>query len=395
MKLRPKTLTSRLTVLLISILVVMAIIFGTTAYIVTEWIIEDIALFKLDALATAKHDALEDKLDDYIVMQHAYFTFAIVVLTIVGISVIVPIIRRFTRPISSLVSATREVAEGRLDVILPEVGDEEIIILTHSFNNMVRKLKETQEELSHTNEDLRKQSETLLRTQEDMETFIYSVSHDLKTPVVAVRGMVDLLREDLGDKLTGDPKIYVEHIDNSVLRIGQLIQDLLEMSRVGKVDTMPELINTGRIVKQVVASEKQVLGNGRNVEFVISPRLPDVYCNSKRFYQIISNLVNNAIKFTAGPSDVRIEIGCEKPKCLEDEKYDTFFVKDNGPGIPRSDQDKIFQMFCRLHGSEVPGTGMGLAFVKNILTTIGGSIWVDSNLGLESTFYFTIPVKGN
>ena len=323
-----------------------------------------------------------------------YLVLATLFLITVCVALVLPVVRRFTRPVTDLVDATNAVATGRLDTEVSEIGDEEIVKLARSFNNMVKRLKEAQEELSISNSSLKEQSLALSRSQKDMETFVYSISHDLKTPVVSIRGMVDMLKDDLGDKLTGDPKIYLEHIDNSILRMNQLIQDVLEMSRVGRIDTTPEQINTEKIVKDVIAHETRALSDDRSVEFVVAQDLPDAYCNAKRLHQIFSNLINNALKFTAGVPNARIEIGWKRPQKPEDKKGTLFFVTDNGPGIQANDQEKIFDMFRRLHGPEVEGTGMGLAFIKSILASIGGSICVQSSVGDGTTFFFTIPRKG-
>lgn len=322
-----------------------------------------------------------------------FLVIAFVVMVALGVAFILPAVNRFTRPVHNLVDAADNIAEGRMDVEMVKGGTDEIGRLASSFNHMVARLREARAELSAANEELRERARDLTDANEELEAFIYSISHDLKTPVVSVLGLADLLKKELGPELSDQSKTYLAHIDNSTERMGQLIDDLLEMSRVGRMDTTPAHVQTARIAQEVV-SEIQASVDDRQVEFVISPDLPDVWCNGKRLYQILSNLVGNAVKFTAGMEQAHIEIGWERPQDTPDNELSVFFVRDNGPGIPGKDQERIFDLFGRLHGHNVPGTGLGLALVKRILETMGGSIDVESIPGQGATFLFSIPAKG-
>lgn len=321
--------------------------------------------------------------------------FALCTLLVLGISLIGPVVRRFTRPIGRLVEATDAVADGRLDVAVPETGQDEVGSLAQSFNRMVGRLAEAQGRLSLVNSELAAQADELVRANQEMEAFTYTVSHDLKTPLISIRGMFELLSNEIGDDISEDSRVYLDHINEEISRMGQLIQDLLEISRVGRMDTTPQWIESSAVVNKVV-EESKTLANDREIEFIVAPNLPKIYCNERRFFQILENLVGNAVKFSTGTANARIEIGCDRQRANEiDEgkEEDVFYVRDNGPGIPSKDQAVVFELFRRLHGRDVPGTGMGLTLTRRILDSLGGWIRLESTPGDGATFYFAIPAK--
>ncbi len=314
---------------------------------------------------------------------------AIGLIVSVGIALILPLVRRFVEPLTELVRATNAVADGHLDVAVAETGIDEVAALAKSFNRMVHQLSRTQTDLSQANEELTQHSQALARTNQEMESFTYTVSHDLRTPLVSIRGMFDLLQKEFGDGISADARTYFSHVDEATARMDRLISDLLVFSRIGRMDTTPERLDSNEVVKQVVA-EARVAAGERDIEFVVAPNLPEVLCNGKRFYQILSNLVGNAVKFTAGTPASRIQIGCDIRPRPGGAPEQVFYVRDNGPGIPGKDQERVFEMFQRLHGADVPGSGMGLAFVKRILVSLGGWIDLESSPGEGAMFSFSL-----
>ena len=221
----------------------------------------------------------------------------------------------------------------------------------------------------------------------EMETFLFGVTHDLKSPVLSAQGMLGLLREELQDP-SEDLCTYMNHMQTSLSWMAQLLEDLAEMSRVGRTDTSSENVDLGEIAEEV-ASELLPMVTDRVLHIEVQPNLPLVFCNPRRLRQTLSNLMGNAVKFTSGVDPSRIEVGADRE--IKDGKI-TFYVLDNGPGIPRGEQQRIFEMFYRRHGREVPGTGMGLAVVKKIVESVGGSIWVDSQVGQGAKFMFSLPI---
>ena len=228
------------------------------------------------------------------------------------------------------------------------------------------------------------------RTMHEMETFLFGVTHDLKSPVLSAQGMLGLLREEL-EEPNEDIGTYLGHLQGSMDWMAQLLEDLAEMSRVGRTDTTPETVHLGEVAEEVVG-ELLPLVTDRRLTIEVQEDLPWVYCNPRRLRQTLGNLIGNAVKFTTGIDPSRIEVGA-----LDETKNGkpVFFVSDNGPGIPRGEHQRIFEMFYRRHGREVPGTGMGLAVVKKILESMGGSIWVDSQVGRGARFLFSLPLDPN
>ena len=225
------------------------------------------------------------------------------------------------------------------------------------------------------------------RALHEMETFLFGVTHDLKSPVLSAQGMLGLLREEIEDP-SEDVATYMGHLQTSLSWMAQLLEDLAEMSRVGRTDTTPETISLGDIAEEV-AGELMPLVTDRRLIIEVQENLPWVFCNRRRLRQTLGNLMGNAVKFTVGIDPSHVEVGI-----LSERKNGktVFFVADNGPGIPRGEHQRIFEMFYRRHGREVPGTGMGLAVVKKILESMGGSIWVDSQVGQGARFLFTLPL---
>ncbi|MEM1205691.1 MAG: PAS domain S-box protein [Acidobacteriota bacterium] len=239
--------------------------------------------------------------------------------------------------------------------------------------------------------DKRRAEAAQRRAHREMEAFLFRVSNDLRTPLLSVRGMLELMREDLGrdapeGNISEDLLTYFEHIDRSTTWMGRLLEDLAEMSQVGHTDTTPSAVDPRRIVDQVVV-EARDRARDTSLDVGIADGFPTLWCNPKRLRQVFSNLVDNAIKF--GGRDGAIQIGWRPADAGE--RHAVLFVQDRGPGIPRSEQSRIFEMFYRRQGSEGPGTGMGLAFAKRILESMGGAIWVESAVGQGSAFLFHLP----
>lgn len=226
-------------------------------------------------------------------------------------------------------------------------------------------------------------TEELQSKNRELEAFLYTVSHDLKAPVVSLYGMANALREDYENQLDKQGKHYLQRVIANASQMEALIQQLLELSKIGSVAYTPEVVDSETVVRGVFDQfESQVRDRGILVE-VRSP-LPRVYINRLRLHQIFSNLVGNAVKFIGETPKPFIEVGAE-------DKGDKiqFYVKDNGIGIDETYHEKIFGVFQRLQEVGTEGTGIGLAIVKRIVESNGGRIWLDSKKGEGSTFFFT------
>ncbi|MBI4665056.1 MAG: HAMP domain-containing histidine kinase [Nitrospinae bacterium] len=287
---------------------------------------------------------------------------------------------RITRPVAALLSATQNFSAGMAEEDLPISGDDEISELTAAFNEMRHTFRAKEKALTERTAELEKAGR-------EMESFIYSVSHDLKVPMITINGMTSLIQKELGENASGDIKLFFGHIHDAATMMARLLEDLAEISRVGRMDTRPELVNIDRIVTQVMA-EATALARERKINFRIPSGIPPAWANGKRVYQIFSNLVSNAVKFMP-PAEANpvVEIGVSGAL----EGYTGYFVRDNGEGIDPKHHEKIFMLFQRLHGRQIEGTGMGLAFVKKAVENMGGHVRLESAPGMGATFYFTLP----
>lgn len=275
--------------------------------------------------------------------------------------------------------------------IQAKTGDMKLRIPVEPFTEVGQIAKHYNQVLDRVSYEIAIQKATqgaLQSKTKEMESFIYSISHDLKVPLITIQGMVGLLKEEMDDKMSREARTSLFHISNSALMMDQLLKDLLQVSRVGRVDVEPETVNMNELIEQVV-TEVRTTVRDQEIEFRIQPNIPDGKINRTRLYQIFENLVENAAKFI--PKTVEnpvIEIGVSATNCGFMECY----VKDNGSGIDlKRHKEKIFVLFGCLHGRDVRGTGMGLTFVKKIVESTGGSIRVESAPGKGASFYFTVP----
>ncbi len=222
----------------------------------------------------------------------------------------------------------------------------------------------------------------------EMERFTYTVSHDLKSPLITIRGFLGLLQKDVA---AGDEKRIKEdmtHIQEAVRRMQLLLDELLTLSRVGRISNPPQDIDMGQLVGQAV---EQVAGQiaERGVQMVIAPDLPTAHGDYPRLLEVVQNLIDNAVKFMGDQPRPVVEVGAG-----QEGEETVFFVRDNGVGIDPRYQQKIFGLFERL-SADTEGTGIGLALVKRIIEVHGGRIWVESTPGRGSTFYFSLPSRSS
>ncbi|MGB9008536.1 MAG: ATP-binding protein [Candidatus Acidiferrales bacterium] len=218
----------------------------------------------------------------------------------------------------------------------------------------------------------------------ELEAFSYSVSHDLRAPLRHIDGFSRILLESCGSKLDPSEQRYIHQICQAAERMGNLIDDLLKLARVGQqvLDLKPVCL--GDLVAQVRA-EFEADTHGRQIRWNVA-ELPRVICDEGLIKQVFSNLIGNAIKYTRRTSDVVIEVG----QTLAGDTP-AFFVRDNGAGFDMKYADKLFAAFQRLHtDAEFEGTGIGLATVRRIVHRHGGRIWTEAEPCKGATFYFTL-----
>jgi signal transduction histidine kinase len=219
---------------------------------------------------------------------------------------------------------------------------------------------------------------------QELESFVYTISHDLRTPLVSMDGFYSLLKRESQDQLGEQGQHYLERIRANVAHMNTLVTELLELSRIGRVVGPEEEIDVGALLREIEEGLAPKLEQ-EGVEFVVQQPLPAVRGDRGRIRQVFANLIENAVKFRSLERGLRIEVGCE-----EERGFYRLHVRDNGIGILPQYQEQIFDPFRQLDRG-IEGVGMGLALVKRIVEHHGGRLWVESESGKGSTFYFTIP----
>ncbi len=231
----------------------------------------------------------------------------------------------------------------------------------------------------------RKADQRVLELNRELEEFSYSVSHDLRTPLRLVNGYAHMLREDHPELITPESEEIIDVIINNASKMGMLIDDLLSFARIGRTESNATESDFRAIIDSTMV---ELLGgkNGHHVDLTIKSLTP-VRSDVALMKQVWMNLLSNAIKYSSKNKEIKIEIGS-----FPRDGAVCYYVKDNGVGFNMSYQDKLFKVFQRLHREdEFPGTGVGLALVKKIVSRHGGTVWAESTQGEGATFYFTLP----
>jgi PAS domain S-box-containing protein len=219
----------------------------------------------------------------------------------------------------------------------------------------------------------------------ELEAFTYSVSHDLRSPLRSIDGYTKMLEEDYGDKFDAEGKRLMQVVVNNTKRMGQLIDDLLDFSRIGRKDLATSAYDVGHLISSIV-KELTEREKDREINFSIQ-KLHAVPADITMIHQVWENLISNAIKYTRKVKSAEIEIGS-----FIDKNDIGYYIKDNGVGFDMTYVHKLFGVFQRLHKvQDFEGTGVGLAIVYRIVSKHGGRVWAESKPNEGATFYFTLP----
>jgi len=216
----------------------------------------------------------------------------------------------------------------------------------------------------------------------EFQDFVYIISHDLKAPLRAIKALTDWLAADYADKFDADGKEQLKLLLTRVNRMQNLLDGVLEYSRIGRVTENPAPIDTNQLVAEII----ETLVPPANIHITIENKLPVVPFEPTRIRQVFQHLINNAVRYMSKPE------GFVKVGCTEENGFWKFSVSDNGPGIAEEHFEKIFRLFRTLQAKDqFESTGVGLTLVKKIVELNGGKVWLTSTVGEGSTFFFTLP----
>lgn len=290
-----------------------------------------------------------------------------------GVSLV--FMRKVLLRVQLLIEGTGRISRGEYGALVPALSKDELGVLAHSFNQM-------SEDLAMAHEHL--ENEVKIRTQE-LESVVYTISHDLKSPIVSMQGMASILMEEYSGQLDEKGKHYLLRVISNANYMEEMIIDLLALSRIGRAHNAPEPADVRTIIEKVLDLHRERFEK-QGIEIVVDPALPHFTFDRTQLTELFQNLITNAAKFMADQSHPRIEIGGR-----ETGEWVQFYVKDNGIGIDPEYHEKIFKVFQRLKEVEVEGTGVGLSIVKKIVDLAHGKVWVESQKGEGATFFVRFP----
>lgn len=320
----------------------------------------------------------ENEIMSEVIRLKGIITLIIIFGAIVAIITAAILGTKIANPIKVLIDNMSNVEEGKLDLAIFTNNKDEIGLVYDKFNSMVNSLKNAKEDIEIYTRDLENKNA-------ELERFTYTVSHDLKSPLITIKGFAGAIAGDLekgrNDRISSDLK----RIENASEKMEELLEGLLELSRIGRVVNPPEYFSMFQLTHQIVELLYGSI-NSRRINLKIDEELPNAYGDKHRIREVLQNLVENSIKFM-DKAEGFIEVGFIKKN-----NQIIYFVSDNGPGIDMKYYQKIFGLFDKLDNN-MAGTGIGLALVKRIIEFHKGEIWVESSIGKGSKFYFTLGLK--
>ncbi|HXD94578.1 MAG TPA: ATP-binding protein, partial [Bacteroidia bacterium] len=267
---------------------------------------------------------------------------------------------------------------------------DEVGLLTDAFNQMLTEIHVQTEKLNEFNQTLEQRvkdrTTELEAANKELESFSYSVSHNLRAPARAIHSYATVFLEDYDGKLDDEAKRLINIILKNGKKMGLLIDDLLAFSQLGRKELIKTKLSMDDIVS-TIWNELYRAEENRNIQFEISP-LPDAYAEKATIQQVWVNLISNALKYTRNKTQTVIKIYAKQ------KNGETIYcIKDNGSGFDMKYYNKLFGVFQRLHSQEeFEGTGVGLAIVERIINKHGGKIWGEGEVDKGATFYFSLPV---
>ncbi len=297
--------------------------------------------------------------------------------------------KKISHPILALAETAKAISDRQdYSVRASKISNDELGSLTDAFNHMLGQIQKQNMEIVSFNQRL--EQKVMERTTEleiankELESFTYTVSHDLRAPLRGVHSYSKILEEDYGDKLDAEGKKNIEVIIRNSRRMGELIDDLLAFSRLGRKEVNKKDIHMDSLVKSIT---DEILSSfaEQDIEIKVKP-LPPAMGDQALIKQVWVNLISNAVKYSGKQQKIIIEIDS-----YQKENSNIYYVKDNGVGFDMQYYNKLFGVFQRLHSQEeFEGTGVGLAITQRIIQKHHGEVWAESGLNMGATFYFSL-----
>jgi signal transduction histidine kinase len=297
--------------------------------------------------------------------------------------------RAIAEPLTELAAVAKKFsADHDYTVRARETGSGELLMLTGAFNEMLEQLQARDRSLQDSRDQLeervRERTAALDASNQELEAFCYSVSHDLRSPLRAIDGFSQALLEDMEGRLDAEAAGHLQRIRAATQRMAALIDDLLSLSRITRTDLSVRRVDLSAMAR-AVCEELAAAQPGRDVAVDIEDGL-EATADPRLTRQVLENLLGNAWKFTSKQPAARVEVGA---RTGPDGRV--FVVRDNGAGFDPAYADRLFGVFQRLHAmNDFPGTGVGLAIVDRIVKRHGGRIWAEAAVGKGASFYFTL-----
>ncbi len=282
--------------------------------------------------------------------------------------------------------------EGRVALIVHRVEDVTEYVRLHELQEqkdqasdaLRMRVVQMETEIYNRSREINEKNEELTEANSNLESFTYSISHDLRSPLRAIGGYANILEEEYTKVLDEEAKRLIGKVRDNTTRMGTLIDELLEFARLGRKEIQKSNIDMKSLVNHVVAELERTMG----VHAIVQVNgLQPVMADLTLIRQVLLNLVSNAIKYSSKSAAPLVSISSQ-----QQEGNVTYSVKDNGVGFDMAYVDKLFGVFQRLHtAEEFEGTGVGLAIVKRIVTKHGGSVWAEAEKDKGATFFFSLP----
>ena len=363
------------------------------------FIVQEPILFKGEKLGLIYLKSNDSEIKSQIRRISLTFSLLAVVLLILSYILAWRMQKMVSAPIMHLAKLTGAISKNHdLSMQVEQHGNDEVGFLYEQFNNMLAQLLKREIERDKALDEIRdlnaslerkvaERTELLESANKELESFSYSVSHDLRAPLRHINGYLELLQKKNSEQLDEKGKHYISSIYEASNHMGHLIDDLLNFSRSGRAELKPDNIDMNKAVRDAL----MILDNdikGRNIVWDINS-LPFVHADYSMIRQVWVNLLGNAVKYTKFREVAYISVGWSEVNG----EY-VFFVKDNGAGFDSNYAQKLFGVFQRLHSNEeFEGTGIGLANVRQVIKRHGGRTWAEGEVDKGAVFYFTLPKK--